>query len=176
MTDYQFYKGIGVCAKCGKNPPKPNRAKCFDCLEKEAQNRRNRLLNETEDERKQRLERMRLYNQRSRRKAKEDGKCINCKKPLSVNSECFCIDCRVKNQRKNDRKKDGIDRSERKQYGRCYICNKVADKGRLCLDCYERACNNLPKKMNVALYQHHKNQNRAVFAGTKSGNTVSKGV
>lgn len=164
MTDYQFYKRMGICGKCHRNPTKPNRGKCLECLEKEATARRNRLAKENENERKQRLKKMKLYNQRSRDKAKADGKCVWCKKPLSAYSDCFCIDCRVKNQQKNDRRKDGIERSERKLYGRCYICNEVADKGKLCLRCYENACNNLPTRMNVALYQYHKNQNRAVFA------------
>lgn len=164
MTDYQFYKSIGICGKCHRNPIEPNRAKCFECLEKEATARRNRLAKENENERKQRLEKMKLYNKRSRDKSKADGKCVWCKKPLSAYSGCFCIDCRVKNKQKNDQRKDGIDRSERNQFGRCYICNEIADKGKLCSRCYENVCNNLPKSMNIALYKHNKNQNRAVFA------------
>ena len=31
MTDYQFYKGLGVCTQCKKNPIFGNESRCPEC-------------------------------------------------------------------------------------------------------------------------------------------------
>lgn len=99
-----------------------------------------------------------------REKRKENGMCIWCGKPICSTSTVFCIDCKVKNQRRNEQRKSGIDRSERKEYGLCYICGKRAIDGKkLCDGCYKNLCGNLPQSKNGKNYKRWKQQNELIF-------------
>ena len=41
-NDYDFYKKIGICPDCRKNPAVPNRVFCDDCAEKRRERYRNK--------------------------------------------------------------------------------------------------------------------------------------
>ena len=116
----------------------------------------------------------RKYSQRApnvhkklREHRKAAGLCIYCGKPQSSNSSCMCIDCRIKNQRKNEKRKDGMDRSERPMYGRCYRCGTHIESGKLCEKCKETSIKNLEyanaseKTLERRIYIRQ--QNNAIF-------------
>ena len=138
--NYQFYKKYGVCPQCGIRDLAPGRARCEICLAQNAESAAKKRAKETDDKSNDRKQKMRYYNRSIRSDRKENGKCIWCGKPLSAYSLCFCPDCRVKNQRNNERRKSAISRSERPLYGICYRCGKnpVISGKKLCQTCYEQ--------------------------------------
>lgn len=115
--NYKYYKEHGICPQCGVREHAPGRVRCEICLAQNAESSARKRLNENDNEYDTRMKKMRYYNRSTRSERKENGKCIWCGKPLSAYSSCFCPDCRIKNQRKNERRKSGIPRSERPLYG-----------------------------------------------------------
>lgn len=161
---YEFYKSVKICYQCGKNSVAKGKTRCLDCLEKMAESQRKRFERETEEERKIRLQKNKERSRKRYQERKSQGLCVNCNKPQSIHSTVYCIDCAIKNQRRNDKKKSGIQRNERSAYGKCYVCNEPVGKcGTMCDKCYSMVCANLPKKMNQSLYKIHKQQNKAIF-------------
>ena len=122
--NYKYYKEHGICPQCGVRERAPGRVRCEICLAQNAESSARKRLNENDNEYDTRMKKMRYYNRSTRSERKENGKCIWCGKPLSAYSSCFCPDCRVKNQRKNEQRRSGIPRSERPLYGICYRCGK----------------------------------------------------
>lgn len=161
---YEFYKRNGICVNCGQMKAASGRVRCLNCLEKGAESQRNRRLLKTEEELQKEREHRKEYSRKRYYENKAKGLCVHCGKPQTPASEIYCIDCAIRNQRRNNKKKCGIERYERKKYGRCYVCNEPVGKcGTMCDKCYEMCCNNLPKKMNESLYKMHKQQNKAIF-------------
>lgn len=161
---YEFYKRNKICVSCGQEKAVKNRVRCFDCLEKNRDCSRKRLEKETEEEKRARLAYDNAYKKIRYKEMKNNGLCVNCGKPQSRKSTVLCLDCAIKNQRRNEKKKSGIERYERKLYGKCYVCNEPVGKcGTMCDKCYEMVCANLPKKMTTAVYMMHKQQNKAIF-------------
>lgn len=161
MTKYQelyaWYKQMGICPQCGTNKAAPNRVRCEECLAKNAESANKRRKINPAPSRK-------AYYKSLREKRKEDGLCIWCGKPTCSSSTVFCIDCKIKNQRRNEQRKSGIDRSERKEYGLCYICGKPAVDGKkLCEDCNKNLCGNLPQSKGGKNYKRWKQQNELIF-------------
>lgn len=162
MTKYQelyaWYKNMGICPQCGTNKSAPHRVRCEECLAKNA-----------ESAEKQRKIRPRNTGHKSyikslREQRKENGLCIWCGKSICSTSTVYCIDCRIKNQRKNEQRKTGVLRSERYEYGLCYICGKKAMQGKkLCEDCYSRSVGNLPQSKDSKNYRNWKEQNKLIF-------------
>lgn len=136
-ANYQFYKSHGICVQCGNYKAAPGRVRCEVCLaqntESSARRHREKPVSTKE------------YSKNLREKRKANGQCIWCGKPLSKNSKCFCPDCRIKNQRKNEKRKSGIDRTERPIYGLCYRCGKapIIEGKKLCKDCYNSSLKSL---------------------------------
>ena len=161
---YEFYKGNGICVNCGQEKAVKNRVRCLNCLEKGAESQRRIRANKSTEELEIQNEKNRIYKKERYKKLKEAGLCVNCGKPQVSTSKIYCIDCAIKNQRRNNKRKCGIERYERKLYGRCYVCNEPVGKcGTMCDKCYEMVCANLPKKMNQSVYMMHKQQNKAIF-------------
>lgn len=161
---YQWYKEHRICPQCGSNKAAPHRVRCWECLHKNAESTRKQREKKNNAERQQNRNRHNVYLSNLRKERKQKGLCIWCGKPRTPTSTCFCLDCKIKNQRKNDARKIGIERSERPAYGLCYICGSAIEEGeKLCEKCLQRSINNLPDKMNTELYQKHKNENRAIF-------------
>ena len=167
MRLYQWYKEHGICVKCGCEDAVKGKTRCVTCLEKEAEAQRKYRAKETAEERQKRAERNKVYQRELYRQRKEAGVCVACGKPQSARSTVYCIDHAIKNQRGNNKRKSGIERHERKSYGKCYVCNEpVGTKcNSMCDKCYEMVCANLPKKMHQSLYMMRKQQNKAVFGG-----------
>lgn len=158
---YAWYKQMGICPQCGTNKAAPNRVRCEECLAKNAENSKKQLEKKT---RALVYEKNRLYKKKLTEQRKENGLCIWCRKPICSTSTVFCIDCKIKNQRRNDKRKSGIERSERNEYVLCYICGKRAMDGKkLCEDCNKKACSNLPDNKGSVNYRNWKQGNELIF-------------
>ena len=161
---YEFYKRHKICVRCGQESAVKGKTRCITCLEKDAESQRKTRAQKTEEQLEIQREKNRIYAKERYKKLKEQGLCVNCGKPQTSTSEVYCIDCAIKNQRRNNKRKSGISRSERKAFGKCYVCNEPVGKcGTMCDKCYDMVCANLPKKMNSKLYNINKMQNKAIF-------------
>lgn len=144
QEDYAFFKSMGICPHCKKNKAAPNRVRCEECLARNAESA-------ARQHEKNRQKTVRDYARERRERVKADGKCIWCGSPLSQYSKCFCPSCRVKNQRNNEARKNGVARSERYSYGICYRCGKheLVPGKKLCQTCYEQSIDNLPDSPKI---------------------------
>ena len=92
------------------------------------------------------------YYRRDIARLKEQGLCRSCRKRKVADGHTYCSICLAKhNQRGKEyrKKKDkaGLERSERPNYGFCYICGEKIDRdGRVCKKCAERLTKNLPEE------------------------------
>ena len=143
--NYKYYKDHGICPQCGVREHAPGRVRCEICLAQNAESKQRQRDAENEEQRNERLSAVKIHHKKMRGNRKISEKCIWCGKPLSAYSTCFCPDCRIKNQKKNERRKSGIPRSERPLYGICYRCGKnpVISGRKLCQTCYEQSINAL---------------------------------
>lgn len=143
--NYKYYKDHGICPQCGVREHAPGRVRCEICLAQNAESKQRQRDTENSERREARLSSMNTYQKKIRRERKASGKCIWCGKPLSAYSTCFCPDCRIKNQKRNELRKNGIPRSERHTYGICYRCGKnpILPGKKLCKACYEQCINAL---------------------------------
>lgn len=148
---------MGICPQCGTNKAAPSRVRCEECLAKQAERAdKHRKINP--------IVNRKTYNRNLRKQRKENDLCIWCGKPICSTSTAFCIDCKIKNQRNNGKRKNGIERSERHEYGLCYICGNPAVAGKkLCEDCYNRSCDNLPQNKGGVNYRNWKQRNELIF-------------
>ena len=139
--NYKYYKDHGICPQCGVREHAPGRVRCEICLAKNAESKRRQYEQETQEQRASRLSSVNTYCKKMRSNRKNSEKCIWCGNPLSAYSTCFCPDCRIKNQKNNERRKSDIPRSERPLYGICYKCGKnpVIPGRKLCETCYEQS-------------------------------------
>lgn len=155
---YAWYKQMGICPQCGTNKAAPNRVRCEECLAKNAESAdKHRKIRPRDTGHK-------IYIKNLREQRKENGLCIWCGKPICSTSTVYCTDCKIKNQRRNNKRKNGIERSERHEYGLCYICGKRAIEGkRLCEDCYKKTCDNLPDSKVGMNYRNWKKRNELIF-------------
>lgn len=160
---YEWYKEHHICPQCGSNRAAPNRVRCEECLVKNAETSRKQREKSSEDTRIKRKTRHRTYLADLRKSRKEKGLCIWCGKPQTATSTCFCLECKIKNQKNNDKRKSGIERSERPAYGLCYRCGTPINGGSLCEKCLQESISHLPVKMNPGLYNKHKAENMAIF-------------
>lgn len=157
---YDWYKENHICTKCGQADAAPHRSKCEECLAKDAERAA------------QRRERLGIKGKSSttRDKYRELGLCIFCGKPRTPKSKCFCIDCFIKNNRKNKKRTTSeILRSERPAYGMCYRCGKPISKGKLCPACLKTSCKNLPQFQthDSEWYARNKRENDLLFRRKK---------
>lgn len=147
---YLFYKQHRVCPSCGTRNAAPGRVRCETCLAVSAS--RSRKAPDPQ----------RAKEARERRKAA--GKCVWCGRPRAKDSKCYCVDCRLKNHRRLEARRDCIPRSERPAYGLCYICAAPIQGGSLCDKCRERSIGHLKAPpQDSAWRQYHKRGNAALF-------------
>lgn len=142
MTNYEFFKSIGLCPRCGKNKPFENYVFCAECLEKIA------LSNE-----KYRKPKSKIYDQRyegkrkqKREERKRKGLCIRCGKPATHGQLCDYHWNHRKELRKKERsgREYGQSFRERMEAGTCMYCGAPQVPGyKFCKDC-------LPKRQEVA--------------------------
>lgn len=191
-ADYDFYKSIGICVRCHKNPAEQNRVMCAGCLEKSRkatfENRKflktmglcprcgkNKLFG---DEKMclECREKMYAYNKSHRsetkinyiQKRKDAGLCIKCGKRAPVTGKTKCAICacseRIRYREYQMRKGGDVDRSERPGYGKCYFCGSPISSGKICDKCKERVEKNLPSSFGNDYWRKY---NRLIFGGKK---------
>lgn len=164
---YDWYKKMGICPQCGSNKAAPGKVRCEECLVKNAESARKQREKFTQEQADTARENHRTYLKKLRADRKTAGLCIYCGKPQSEYSTSMCIECRIKNQKRNDKKKEGIDRSERPMYGRCYRCGTKITGGKLCEKCSETSIKNLQyaKSSSKTLERraYIRQQNNAIF-------------
>lgn len=97
MTDYQFYKRMGICPSCRKEKLFGTEAQCPECRAYRAE----RMQKKRENNRKEMNEYQRLLEKRLRIERKENGKCTKCGKDNKNSLYRTCAICRMKerNQR-----------------------------------------------------------------------------
>lgn len=167
--NYKYYKEHGICPQCGVREHAPGRVRCEICLAQNAESKQRQRDAENEEQRSERLSAMKIRHRKMRGRRKDSGKCIWCGNPLSEYSTCFCLDCRIKNQKKNERRKSDIPRSERPLYGICYKCGKnpVMPGRKLCETCYEQSLSalNVANKSEKAAERRNyiRQQNNLIF-------------
>ena len=73
------------------------------------------------------------------KKCKENAICPRCGKP-SDSGKVYCKTCRAAMKGKREHDKKTISRSERPNYGICYICGKeqVMENKKVCPKCYKQ--------------------------------------
>lgn len=127
----------GICRDCGQRDVEPGTQLCFECAERKYKKNRE-YYKKNEEKIKQQV------RERSRRKyaeRKAAGICVKCGKRNSVQGKTICIDCLTKIHRKKDpRWNNEIERTERPNYGLCYVCGKSLNLHKsLCDECLDRA-------------------------------------
>ena len=164
---YDWYKKMGICPQCGSNKAAPGKVRCEECLAKNAESSRKQREKKSEKQTEAIRQKHREYLKNLRAKRKADGLCIYCGKPQNSYSSSMCIECRIKNQKKNEKRKIGIDRSERPIYGRCYRCGAKIVAGKLCDRCLETSIKNLQyansSQKTLERRAYIRQQNNAIF-------------
>lgn len=155
MNYYNWYKENNICVQCHEYSPAPGRVRCEVCLAIDAERHKNQKKNDR-----------RAYNKKLREERKAAGLCIDCGKPQCKASICFCIDCKIKNQRRNEKKKNKRSVEFRLINGLCKKCgNEPLYKGKLCERCYNVSMQNLKagEEGRIAWRMEIKKQNRLIF-------------
>ena len=152
-TEYEknstiFYKGYGICTRCGKEKAELGKTMCWRCAEikREYVRKYNNTDPEVKKERAKETSRE-LYHRRISK-----GLCGRCgKRKIAKNSTSRCIDCLLKNRRaseKSRKKNVVIPRDERYKHGLCYICGEPYEPNdtKVCDKCRERQRENALKQ------------------------------
>ena len=92
MTDYQFYKRMGVCPMCRKESLFGSECACPECRAKNAEATARKRKRKKENEKI--YERQQKKNLSDRRRA--EGKCYVCGKDLNGDKHKACIRCRAR--------------------------------------------------------------------------------
>lgn len=136
-----WYNEHGICRDCGQREVEPNTQLCFECAERKYKKAKEYYKNNRDE-----------INEKNKRRSREkyaarkaSGICVKCGKRKALENKTLCIDCYVKKRRKKDpRWNNEIERSERPQYGLCYICGSpLSDHHSLCNKCLERCRNQM---------------------------------
>ena len=148
----------GVCPKCGKHPPAPERSLCANCLERgrkseQARYARRKLEGTTyggrDPESRRRMARERM--KKRRRERTEAGLCTRCGEVPPVNGSAVCETCREE-RRAAERKLY----AERRAGGRCGRCGaEVIDNASTCASCAARDSKRRPRKNAASRKRYH---------------------
>lgn len=159
--EYHFYKDLGICVRCHKNPAEPNKVMCLECADKDSERSKRSRKKNLEEHKKRDLDK---YYQ-----LKEKGICTYCKHEKAITGKTKCAKCLAKIRNRRNANKSGICRSERVAYGVCYICGKgkiIEGKG-VCQNCYEKRMESISKIMYLPGNEFWKSENKLIF--TKAG-------
>jgi hypothetical protein len=135
----EYRAGIGICIRCGKNKAEPHKKMCYECLGKESDTYKSK--GRTGEQREKDRERKRQLAE-ERRTAHI---CIRCGKH-HTDTGGLCAYCRGKQKTYRDNNRSDIQRSERPDYGICYICGKqpIIEGKKVCSSCYGTRLETLP--------------------------------
>lgn len=159
----KYHERIGICTHCGKNPAEPNKKLCYECLG-QFQDSYSEKGKTDEQKEKDRLRKRQLKQTRI-----ENGLCPRCGKHQSQNGG-LCQRCRAYLKNYRDKNRCDLSRSERPDYGICYICGKNPTiKGKkVCDKCYETRLSTLPAMWENANNDYFRQLNYARFCMIKN--------
>lgn len=130
-------KGVQMRKLCDK--------KCYDCTLDECllkQPPYDWLAIERTRTRKSKQQR-REYLKKKREICIAFGVCRECLSKDIVKGN-YCLECYVKNKKRNEAKRKGIARYDRVSYGLCYFCGKPVESGyKTCTECHEIMADNI---------------------------------
>lgn len=92
MTDYQFYKRMGICPQCTKNKLFGTESRCPECRAYVAE----RVTRLREKNRENARKYQRDYMQKIGNERRENGQCYVCGKQLTDLKYKACAMCRAK--------------------------------------------------------------------------------
>lgn len=122
-------KGMGYCPRCGKNKLYGDEKECIECAAKMYEYNQSHKSEKSKDYIK-----IRKYK----------GVCIKCGSRKPEDGKTRCVICNISERnRARDYRGIGLSRSERANYGMCYICGESIESGRLCDKCKKRAVSHL---------------------------------
>lgn len=159
----QYLKKIGMCVRCGKNKAEPNKTLCYECIGKESDSyyasERTEEQKERDRNRKRELAEERIAN----------GICPKCGKYKSDNGG-ICKKCKAYLRQYRNKNRHDITRSERPNYGICYICgeNPVMEDKKVCEKCYQDRIRTLPAMWENRNNEYFKQLNYARICMVKS--------
>ncbi|MGL5713502.1 MAG: hypothetical protein ACRCX2_10825 [Paraclostridium sp.] len=160
--DYNYFKSKGICVKCRKEKSAEGRVSCWSCLDKDIERKQNKKI--SKDKKDVALKR----NKRKKDLCVAFGVCRNCQKK-DVKRGQLCLECWLKNKNKRQAKKTDINRSDRHEYGLCFICGKPVHKEyKLCKEHLNQARSNLciARSKNTTNTHIWKRQDNAIIAKT----------
>lgn len=133
MSNYQWYKSMGICPECGKRPSFGGFVHCEYCMEK--------LQVSQFVYRESRKEQYRAYSRDSMKRRyhrlKEAGICVRCGKKPAIPGMTKCERCRrIDNERSSMRqrnRRESLDAGEKfrqkRAAGLCVFCGKPQAEG-----------------------------------------------
>lgn len=166
----EYRRKIGVCTRCGKNKAEPHKKLCLECLGAD-QDRYAEKKATDEQREKDRLKKRELAEER-----RAKGLCTRCGKH-TTESGGICSRCKAYLKRYRDNHRQDIMRSERADYGICYICGKakVMKDKKVCPDCYETRLKTLPAMWANPNNEYFKQLNYARYCMVKNRRKQNKG-
>jgi len=168
LRNMQATKGVQMRKLCDK--------KCYDCTLEEC------LLKQppydwmatertrTENSKQQRKE----YLKKKREICIAFGVCRDCLSRDAVKGN-YCLECYIKNKKRNEAKRKDIARYDRASYGLCYFCGKPVEPGqKTCKEHHEIMAGNV-KRTDYSNNKNHiwRKQNKLIYA-KRGGNIVSE--
>ena len=125
-SNREYASKIGMCTVCFKGIPLPGKKICEDCLDKISDYDANRNT----------PQRLHTIYKKRKESCTRNGICIGCKKRPAREGHAYCVTCYAKQKTKREQNKSDIIRSERPNYGLCYICgNELDNKTNVCTAC-----------------------------------------
>lgn len=108
-------------------------------------------------------------------KEKASGICVKCGKHKALENKTLCLNCYLKKRKiKDPRWNNEVERSERPQYGLCYVCAKpLTGHHSLCDECLTRSrklmveLNKNPTDKMKENIDRFKNYNNVIFYKNK---------
>ena len=169
---YHYYKENKICVRCHKEPAARGKTRCLNCADIENYEQMVKRKPPTEEQKQRRKE----LNEARRQERISKGICAKCgKRPITKGSTVMCIECLLKNRRRNKKyfelQRTYVPKDQRKALGLCYKCGKPFEPNgtAYCNDCREA-------QRQVALHQNHDNwkrhhieQNRLLFCRKGKG-------
>lgn len=151
----ELFKSLGLCPKCGKNKLFGTEKMCPECLARMYEiNRKSKAKAAGSYE-----QWCKDYYKADKARLEEQNLCRACRKRQRAVGHTYCESCLAKKriesrEIRNRTKNNGIPRSERPNYGLCYICGGKLDRdGRICTKCAKKAAKNLPKHRDNKLWR-----------------------
>ena len=172
------HRARGLCSKCGRRRPAPERSQCATCLKRNREAQRARYDRARAEgaayggrcpESRQRMARERLRKHRSKRR--EAGLCAHCGELPPLEDGTVCETCREARRAAEKKLYE-----KRRSSGRCGRCGaEVIDKASTCASCAARDVKRRPRKnaASRARYRDRRARSLCVDCG-KASNGASR--